>query len=310
MSFGDYEYIIELSEPSLRCREVCAQHALRCSNITGHVVTAPLPPLPKHVKEPAAAQNGLGTLQHIVSVRKALMVHTCLSLGYSVVFSDMDVYWHKDVARILLQQAVRNSNDLVGSTHFTNPAMNSGLFYFVSNPSTITFTREWHELCAAHPRLTNDQGFLNANLGIHGFARASPSSTKLSWSLASNKSMPLYEADRVFGDVYNACEQYTSQNELLASIHLTNPPGGSQGKDTCMKELYAGFFPQMLACQGQGDTQTTTQTVQLRCFLARRYRRQRESVGVEEGRPNADTQALSRTQWDKTNQRNTLKKGL
>jgi len=94
--------------------------------------------------------------------------------------------------RILQRQAITNGNDLVGSTHFTNPAMNSGLFYFASNSNTIAFTREWYELCRSHPRLSNDQAFLNANLGIHDFAKTTPSAIKLSWTLVSNQSMPLY----------------------------------------------------------------------------------------------------------------------
>ena len=303
-SFGDYNYIIELADPSQRCLSVCSQHALQCTNITANYVTAPLPSLPKQAKLNAVRMQSddtvLGTLQHVVTVRKSLIVHKCLALGYDVVFADMDVFWHKDVARILQQQAIRDNNDLVGSTHFTNPAMNSGLFYFTSNSKTIAFTKEWFTLTSSHPRISNDQAFLNANLGIHDHAKTTPSSIKLSWALASNQSMSLYEVDGLFGDVYDACKTYTHTNDLLASIHLTNPEGSVTAKETCMKELYAGFFPQMMGCTG-----TAVVKKNLNCFLIRRYERHKVERKMEVSSINQ-----ARRMWNNMNKRIYSSKGF
>jgi hypothetical protein len=301
-SFADYNYIIELAEPSQQCQSRCLQYNLTCTNITGDFFSLPLPRLRGEKSNPSSQKTAPGILSHIVASKKPMVVYKTIKLGYDVLFADIDVYWNKDLVRIVQRQAINKGNDLVASTHFSNPNINSGLYYMRSNFKTITFTNEWYNLMRKHPRHANDQAFLNANLGISDFCRTTPSTTNLSWSYISNHTFSLYEANLEYDYVYAACQDYSPSNDLLASIHLTNPIGGAAGKHVCMKELYAGFFPQLMTCKNHIPDDKYPK---LECFLFKSYLYYKNKDGPQNEIFNIKrkhfnhNQIISRLNWDK-----------
>lgn len=252
-SFKDYNYIIELSEPSQQCQSRCLQYNLTCTKIISDLYISVI---------------NTGRLPYKIAVKKPMVAHKILELGYDVLFADIDVFWNKDLVAIAHKHAINNGNDLVASTLFTSPYLCSGLYFMRSNTKTIQFSREWFNLVKNHPRVACDQQFLNANLGVYDYSKTTPSSTNLSWSFISNQSFSLHEADLEYEDVFAACKDYSSSNNLLASIHITNPIGGVVGRHICMKELYAGFFPQLMGCKKHIPDDNYPQ---LKCFLYERY---------------------------------------
>lgn len=109
------------------------------ANVFHHVVnTSPGRRLLSQPDDP----NLFGTASFLeTSRRKSMLVQTVLQLGYSVVFSDVDVVWLKNPIPILIQHSedfVLQSDTAYPKTDPLNFNVNSGFYLVRSNVRTVT----------------------------------------------------------------------------------------------------------------------------------------------------------------------------
>jgi hypothetical protein len=237
-TLGTFRYIIEIGSDPI-CRRTCEDHHLSCTSITSDYITR------------SKGSQNITTRQMIVT-SKTLLLSRTVDWGYDVFFTEIDVYWNKNIAQAFLADS-SHGTDLVMSTHFTDPVPNSGAFFVRSNNRTAKLMSVWFEEMNKRPKAC-DQRLLSTLLGYPGLKSIKPLDRLLGLKhhMISNTTIVPYEQDLVFREVYKACAATTSSNFLLAGFHFTSLRLSSEGKKICLNEAYAGHFHNMI-CPIQGE---------------------------------------------------------